>query len=53
MQELRLSSYFFWQFGFCIAYRYGQINIDLPFVTLHISLSKDARGYEIFGNYFN
>lgn len=53
MQELKLGVYFQWQIWLCIGYRYGQINIDVPLLTIHISLSKDASGYEILGKYFN
>ena len=53
MQELKLGIYFQWQIGLCFSYRYGQINIDIPFMTIHLSLSKHAKGFEIFGKYFN
>jgi hypothetical protein len=50
MGELKFSMYFKWQIAVGIEYD-GQIIIRVPFVTTHISLSKYAKGFEIFGWY--
>ena len=50
MGELKFSMYFKWQIAVGIEYD-GQIIIRVPFITSHISLSKNAKGFEIFGWY--
>ena len=50
MGELKFSMYFKWQIAVGIEYD-GQIIIRMPFITTHISLSKYAKGFEIFGWY--
>ena len=50
MGELKFSMYFKWQIAVGIEYN-GQIIIRVPFITTHISLSKNAKGFEIFGWY--
>jgi len=50
MGELKFSMYFKWQIAVGIEYD-GQIIIRVPFITTHISLSKYAKGFEIFGWY--
>ncbi len=52
MGEFKFSVYAKWQIGFAICYDYGQILIKLPLLTAHISLSKYAKGIEIFGKQF-
>ena len=47
MGELKFSMYFKWQIAVGIEYD-GQIIIRVPFITTHISLSKYAKGFEIF-----
>jgi hypothetical protein len=49
MGEYKFSVYAKWQLCLGISYEYGQVLIRLPFVTMHISLSKNAEGVEIFG----
>ena len=50
MGEYRFSVYAKWQLGFSIAYD-RQIILALPFMDVHFSISKDAKGVEIFGWY--
>ena len=44
MGEYRFSIYFKYSLGLNISYEYGQILLRIPFLTIHISLSKDAKG---------
>jgi hypothetical protein len=52
MGEYKFSVYAKWQLGFLIQYN-GQIIIGLPFMDIHFSLSKYAKGIEIFGRYWS
>ena len=48
MGELKFSMYFKWSVTVGIEYD-GQIIIRMPLLAIHISLSKHAKGIEIFG----
>ena len=52
MGEYRFSIYAKWSLGLNLSYEYGQILLTIPFVTMHFSLSKYAKGYELFGRSF-
>jgi len=52
MGEYKFSVYAKWQLGFSIEYN-GQIIVRLPFMDIHFSLSKYAKGIEIFGRYWS
>jgi len=52
MGEYKFSVYAKWQLGFSIEYN-GQIIVRLPFIDIHFSLSKYAKGIEIFGRYWS
>jgi hypothetical protein len=52
MGEYRFSVYAKWSFGFNLSYEYGQILLSVPFLTLHFSLSKYAKGIYIFNKDF-
>ena len=52
MGEYKFSVYAKWQLGLSIEYN-GQIIIGLPFMDIHFSLSKYAKGIEIFGKYWS
>jgi len=51
MGEYRLSIYARWQLGLSISFD-GQIVIGLPFMNIHIAVSKEAQGFLIFGRDF-
>lgn len=50
MNEFRLSIYFKAQLGISIGYDY-QLFINIPFIEIRFSFSKEARGYSMFGYY--
>lgn len=52
MGEYKFSMYFKKQIALGIEFN-GQIIIIIPFVNIHISISKHSKGVEIFGFYFN
>jgi hypothetical protein len=51
MGENRFSVYAKWQLGLSIGFD-GQIFLILPFLEVRFSISKEAKGMEIFGKYF-
>lgn len=51
MGEYRFSVYAKWQLGLSISFD-GQIVLCLPFIDIRLSISKHAKGVEIFGKYF-
>jgi hypothetical protein len=53
MEQYRFSIYAHWQIGFIIAIDKYSIDILLPFITMHIAISKHAKGVEIFNWYIN
>jgi len=52
MGEYKFSIYAKWSFGLNLSYEYGQILLRVPFLTFHFSLSKYAKGVELFGKSF-
>ena len=51
MGQYRFSIYAHWQVGLMVKLDEYSLDISLPFVTIHIAISKDAKGVEIFGKY--
>lgn len=51
MGENRFSVYYVLQLGLAIKKDYNQLVINLPFLEIRISFSKDAKGVEIFNYY--
>jgi hypothetical protein len=51
MGEYRFSVYGKWQIGFSIKFD-GQIVLSIPFVDIRLSISKQAKGIEIFNKVF-
>lgn len=51
MGEYKFSMYFKKQIALGIQFN-GQIIIIVPFINIHISISKYSKGVEIFGIYF-
>lgn len=49
MGEYRFSVYHEIQIGFMLSHKYGQLIIRIPFVDIHLSLNKYAKGVSIFG----
>ena len=42
-----------WQVGLMIKVDEYSIDINLPFITMYIAVTKHAKGVELFGKYFN
>lgn len=42
-----------WQVGLMIKVDEYSIDINLPFITMYIAISKHAKGVELFGKYFS
>jgi hypothetical protein len=51
MGQYRFSIYAHWQIGLMIKIDEYSVDINLPFVTMHIAISKHAKGIELFGRY--
>jgi hypothetical protein len=49
MGQYRFSIYAHWQIGFLIKIDEYSLDINLPFISMHIALTKYAKGIEIFG----
>ena len=49
MGQYRFAIYAHWQIGFLIKIDEYSLDINLPFATIHIALTKYAKGIEIFG----
>jgi len=52
MGQYRFSVYAHWQIGLMVKLDDYSLDISLPFMTMHIAISKHAKGVEIFGKYF-
>jgi hypothetical protein len=52
MGQYRFSVYAHWQIGLMVKFDEYSLDISLPFMTMHIAISKHAKGVEIFGKYF-
>lgn len=52
MGQYRFSVYAHWQIGFLIKADKYSIDINLPFISMHIGLLKHAKGVYIFGKEF-
>jgi hypothetical protein len=48
MGEYRFSVYAKWQIGLSISFD-GQIVLRVPFLDIRLSVSKDAKGFEVLG----
>lgn len=49
MGQYRFSMYFKWQIGLMFTYEVDEIFLRLPFIDMHIGLTKHANGFCIFG----
>lgn len=52
MGQYRFSMYVHWQLGLMIRADRYSIDIELPFITMHIGLLSHAKGVDIFGKEF-
>jgi hypothetical protein len=52
MGQYRFSMYAHWQIGLMIKVDSYSIDINLPFITIHIGLLSHAKGIDIFGKKF-
>ena len=48
MGQYRFSIYAHWQIGLMIKLDEHSVDISLPFITMHIATTKDARGVNLF-----
>lgn len=51
MGQLRFAVYAHWQIGLLLKVDRYSIDIHLLFVSMHIAVTKHAKGIEIFGKY--
>lgn len=51
MGEYRFSIYGKWSLSIGVSYEYGQILVRLPFMVIHVSINKYAKGYNIFNKF--
>ena len=49
MGQYRFSVYAHWQLGLMVKLDEYSLDISLPFITIHIAITKHAKGVYIFG----
>lgn len=48
MGQYRFAMHFEWQLGVLISYDIFGIDIQLPFISIYIGTTQEAKGYNIF-----